>query len=218
MSPTASNSNNQNKKWILSPNKLMLPEQVKKMCRVAEELKIVAESKGIKAPVKAWAIIDLVFSSGLRVAEICDLQHSDLFVGHGQYSILVRNGKCGKQRQVTINERLKRHLKQFIQWKESVGESVSQEDFFFLSNRGKKFHRNTVQKMFKAYLKRAGVPTNFSIHCARHSYATMLYKASKNNLRLVQKQLGHSSVSTTQVYADVYAEDAIEAVENLWSS
>ncbi|GAH75377.1 unnamed protein product, partial [marine sediment metagenome] len=59
------------------------------------------------------------------------------------------------------------------------------------------------------------LPKRYSIHCLRHTYATRLYKASGYNLRLVQKQLGHSSVSTTQVYADVMDSDVDQAVANL---
>jgi site-specific recombinase XerD len=64
--------------------------------------------------------------------------------------------------------------------------------------------------------REAGLSKRVSIHALRHTYGTHLYKASGGNLRLVQKQLGHSRVTTTQVYADVLAEDAVAAVERLY--
>ena len=72
-----------------------------------------------------------------------------------------------------------------------------------------------LQQVLKLWAAKAGLPTRYSIHCLRHTYATRLHKASGYNLRLVQKQLGHSSVSTTQVYADVLSEDVEKALASL---
>ena len=71
-----------------------------------------------------------------------------------------------------------------------------------------------LQKIFERNARRAGIKGH-SIHHLRHTYASHLYKASGYNLRLVQKQLRHSSVATTQVYADVLDADANQALENL---
>ena len=75
--------------------------------------------------------------------------------------------------------------------------------------------RSGIQQVFKKWAKKAGLPSHYSIHSLRHTYATNLYKASGYNLRLVQKQLGHSSPSITQVYADVINSDVEEALKNL---
>lgn len=72
-----------------------------------------------------------------------------------------------------------------------------------------------IQQVFKKWAIKAGLPSRYSVHSLRHTHATRLYKASGYNLRLVQKQLGHSSVATTQVYADVIDEDAVQALANL---
>ena len=72
-----------------------------------------------------------------------------------------------------------------------------------------------IQKVFKFWAKKAGLLSHYSVHSLRHTYAVRLYKSSGYNLRLVQKQLGHSSISTTQVYADVVDSDAQEAVDKL---
>ena len=73
-----------------------------------------------------------------------------------------------------------------------------------------------LQNVFKKLASLAGLPAHYSIHCLRHTYACLLYKASKYNLWLVQKQLGHTSIKTTQVYVDVMARDVARAVERLW--
>ena len=72
-----------------------------------------------------------------------------------------------------------------------------------------------MQYGFKEALKISGLPEVYSIHACRHTYGTFLYQRTKN-LRLVQKQLGHSSVTTTTVYADVTAQEAVEAVNGLY--
>ena len=71
------------------------------------------------------------------------------------------------------------------------------------------------KRQAKKWAVKAGRASHYSIHSLRHTYAVRLYKASSYNLRLVQKQLGHRSVSTTQVYADVLDVDVDQALENL---
>lgn len=67
----------------------------------------------------------------------------------------------------------------------------------------------------KKLARKSGLPAHYSIHSLRHTYATLLYKASNYNLRLVQKQLGHASISTTTVYNDIMSEHTEAAVNNL---
>ena len=70
-------------------------------------------------------------------------------------------------------------------------------------------------RVFTQWAQRAGLPSNYSIHSLRHTYATNLYKASGYNLRLVQQQLRHSSISTTSVYSAVVSKDLDDALERL---
>jgi site-specific recombinase XerC len=84
------------------------------------------------------------------------------------------------------------------------------------SNTGKHFTTRAIQKAFKRCAERAGLPARYSIHCLRHTYACFLLKASNWNIRLVQKQLGHSRIETTQVYADVMLPDIKNALEKLY--
>ena len=72
-----------------------------------------------------------------------------------------------------------------------------------------------LDRSWQKWAKKSGISSHYSIHSLRHTYATSLYKASGYNLRLVQKQLGHSSPSITQVYADVMNSDVEEALKNL---
>jgi len=74
---------------------------------------------------------------------------------------------------------------------------------------------SAIQKVFKKLARKAGLPARLSIHSLRHTNATELYKASGYNLRLVQQQLGHSTISVSSVYAAVLNKDLEKAVENL---
>jgi len=86
----------------------------------------------------------------------------------------------------------------------------------FTSRKGKKLTCRALQKSFKKCLARAGLPMHYSIHCLRHTYGSHLYVASGYNLRLVQKQLGHSSVRVTEVYASLMDKCIKQAVERLY--
>jgi site-specific recombinase XerD len=74
-----------------------------------------------------------------------------------------------------------------------------------------------IEKAFKRTAARAGLSSYYSIHCLRHTYACQLHKAGGYNLRLVQKQLGHSSIRTTEVYADVMEPDTQKTLERLYT-
>jgi integrase/recombinase XerD len=107
-------------------------------------------------------------------------------------------------------------FKEFISWKKKIGESVDPEAFLSASERSEKMALSAVQKRFKKWAKLAGLNPRSSIHSAWHTYGTMLYRLTKD-LRLVQKQLGHSSSHITEVYADVLDEDVEKAVNLLYA-
>ena len=171
--------------------------------------------QGKKRPVRDWAILHVALDAGLRVSEICDLQIRDVILDRAHSSLIVRDGKGGKKRGVRMGSALCQHLTEFIQWKEAASESVSGRAPLFVSSRKGPLTRTAVYRIFRKNADAVDIPKRFSIHSCRHTYASLLYRASDFNLRLVQKQLGHRSIQTTQIYADVLNEDAVLAVENL---
>jgi len=193
----------------------LTPAQVlalKSYCRDrAEE----AAAAGKKRPVRDWAILHIALDAGLRVSEICDLQVRDVILDRDHASLIVRDGKGGKKRGVRMGSALRQHLLEFIERKKNIGESISGRSPLFVSSRKGPLTRTAVYRIFRKYADATDIPKRFSIHSCRHTYASLLYRASDFNLRLVQKQLGHRSIQTTQIYADVLSEDAILAVENL---
>jgi len=166
-------------------------------------------------PVRDWAILHVALDSGLRVSEICSLRIRDVILDTAHASLIVRDGKGGKKRGVRIGTTLVEHLEHFISWKRENGETISGRAPLFVSSKGGALTRTAVYRIFRNCADAVGIPARFSIHSCRHTYASLLYKASDFNLRLVQKQLGHRSIQTTQIYADVLSEDAVLAVERL---
>lgn len=199
----------------LTQEDFMTPDQVRRLKAHARKAAEVARRNGQKAPVRDWAILHVALDAGLRVSEIVALRVGDLLLEPGHSAIIVRRGKGGKERGVDIGQALRDHLVEFLEWKRAVGEPTGPADLLFLSPRGGPLTRQAVYLMFKRLAREAGLPDRFTIHSCRHTYASMLYRASRFNLRLVQKQLGHASIRTTQVYADVLSADALEAVNGL---
>lgn len=96
-----------------------------------------------------------------------------------------------------------------------MDEPLDKNDFLLVSSHGKSYSTRALQYAFKVSLTEAGLPKYYSIHSLRHSYGTYLYQRTKD-LRLVQKQLGHSSIATTTIYADVTVEQTLDAVNGLF--
>jgi site-specific recombinase XerD len=202
--------------WTLTPEKFLDEREVRALRTTLRDKALAAKARGVQAPVRDWAIIDTALSSGLRVSELAALQVGDVAVGHGQAEILVRSGKGGKARQVRIGPDLKAHLREFLAWKEVRGEPVVPEAPLFASERARAYTTRGIQKRFEKACADAGVARR-GVHACRHTYASVLYRASGYNLRLVQKQLGHSSIVTTQIYADVFAPEVEAAVRALYA-
>jgi integrase/recombinase XerD len=205
--------------WVLHPGKFLSREEINKLLETARKRAEVALARGHKVAVRDYFIVDLALSTGLRVAEIADLKCKDFFLRDGFCALLVRNGKGGKKRLVRFNGAFKRHYEEFISWKRTVGEPMGLSAPLLLSsNTSDHMTTRAIEKAFKRSAARADLPSHYSIHCLRHTYACELYRASGYNLRLVQKQLGHAHIATTQVYADVVEPDMQRALQRLYTS
>lgn len=193
-------------------------QQIRLLRRTVRDNAQLALAKGNTIAVKEWMLIDLLTGTGVRVSEASNLRCDDLRAGYGESAIFVRDGKGNRSRTIQIGEVLKKHLKTFIRWKHSNGEDTTGDSFVFLSQRGGTLSAQGIQQIVKKYLKQLGLyQKGKSVHALRHSYACELYR-SERDLRAVQKQLGHSSIQSTQIYADVFEEDLQRQVSGLWGS
>lgn len=196
-------------RWILTHEKFLDEAQVEQFRKTLEEALFRAKKKGLYLPVRDYTILELALGTGLRVSEISNLKVSDLNLKKGQNMLIVRSGKGGKMRQVKFSSKLRDILQDYLDYRFRDTEHV------FYSERQDQLTISAIQRVFKKYAQKAGLPEHYSIHCLRHTYGTLLYKRSGHNLRMVQKQLGHNSPVTTAVYADIFDEDLEDALENL---
>lgn len=197
--------------WILDERKFISVKEIRKIKRSLNE------RRNHESAIRDLFVFDIGLNTGLRVSEIADLQVRDLGIDGEMCFVVVRSGKGGKQRVVRISRMLRNRISDFLKWKRSLGEPVGKNDALFFSKRtGLAMSTRALQKAFKRCLKTAGISeAKYSIHCLRHTYASLLYKSSGYNLRLVQRQLGHTSINTTEVYAKVLNPDIDKAVERL---
>jgi site-specific recombinase XerD len=201
-------------KWTLDRQKFLSEAEVKKLRRVVEDKALADLQKGRTTWPRFWMVVDLAVSAGLRVSEIAGLRVGNLYLNSREPRIQV-TGKGQKMRDVFISKELMKHLSQYLKWKRSLDEPLGDDDPLLMSSHGKAYSTRTLQYAFKRSIKEAGLPRYYSIHACRHSYGTYLYQKTKD-LRLVQKQLGHSSITTTTVYADVTVEETLDAVNGLF--
>ena len=146
------------------------------------------------------AAIEMLYSCGLRVSELCNLLLSDLFLDEGFIRV---TGKGDKQRLVPISERAIRELKSWFAFRNSINIKPGEEDYVFISAARKKhLSRITVFHNIKVYAEQAGIQKTISPHTFRHSFATHLLEGGAN-LRAIQTMLGHESISTTEIYTHI---------------
>lgn len=203
--------------WILDEGKFLTEREVRKLRAFLERKMNEALSKDTKTAVRDWIVLNLGLLTGLRVQEIADLKIGDLFIGNGNSSLVVKNGKNGKQRLVKFGPECKRQLLEYLEWKDKVEEQCSSNDPLILSsNTGRAMTKRGIQRIFERNAKKAGI-NGHSIHHLRHTYASHLLKSSKYNIKLVQQQLGHSSIKITEVYLHVLSSDLDRAVSKLYN-
>ncbi len=149
-----------------------------------------------KSSVRDYAILELALQTGLRISEICSMAVDDVefstrtTVGH----VRVRKGKGGKERMVTLNDAAERAMKEYLAGRPHD----TQHQELFLNNRLRPCTPNVVSEIFKKYMGKAGI-AGASFHALRHTFATHSMR-NGTEIIVVQKALGHKSLTTTQKY------------------
>ena len=193
--------------WIITPDKYLHPDEVQTLRKTIESAMLRAKSKGRQIAVRDYTVIEVALGTGLRVSELSNLLVSEIQLGRGQNSLIVSRGKGGKTGVVQFSTRLKNIILEYLDYRDS------DSPYLFYSARSDQIKVSGLQKIFKNCARKAGLDSRYSIHCLRHTYATVLYKASGYNLRLVQVQLRHSNIQTSSVYSAVINPDLEKAVE-----
>jgi len=142
-------------------------------------------------------MLEVLYGCGLRVSELTNLKISELHFSQGFISVI---GKGDKQRLVPIGERAVKQLKTYLhQVRSHIDIQKGQEDFIFLTKRGRPISRVMVFYIIKDLAETAGIHKTISPHTLRHSFATHLIEGGAD-LRAVQEMLGHASITTTEIY------------------
>ena len=139
------------------------------------------------------AILEVLYSCGLRVSELCDLKLGDLFFGEGYIRVI---GKGDKQRLVPMSSIARSRIQLYMDVR---SKERRKEEILFLNNRGKKLTRVMIFTIIKQAAQRAGIDKKISPHTFRHSFATHLLEGGAN-IRQVQELLGHENILTTEIY------------------
>ncbi len=145
------------------------------------------------------AILETLYSCGLRVSELCNLKFSDLYLNEGFIKV---TGKGDKQRLVPISPRAISELKNYFMTRGEHLVKPEYEDYVFISRFGKNISRIMVFHIIKELAVKAGIKKTISPHTFRHSFATHLLEGGAN-LRAIQCMLGHESIGTTEIYMHI---------------
>lgn len=166
-----------------------------------EEIDKLIESIDLSTPEgqRNRAMLEVLYSCGLRVSELCTLKLSDLYLEQGFIKV---EGKGSKQRLVPISPRAIKELHYYFIDRNIITIKPGYEDFVFISRRGKNISRIMVFHIIKELADRIGLTKNISPHTFRHSFATHLLEGGAN-LRAIQTMLGHESIGTTEIYTHI---------------
>lgn len=152
------------------------------------------------------AILELLYSCGLRVTELCDLKIGDLFFGEGYIRV---TGKGDKQRLVPVSDIARDRIQLYLETRHAAR---SGDDTLFLNNRGTRLTRVMIFTIIRQAAARAGIDKHISPHTFRHSFATHLLEGGAN-IRQVQELLGHENILTTEIYTHLDSTHLRQTVE-----
>ncbi len=148
------------------------------------------------------AMLELLYATGLRVSELINLKQSQINFNQGVLRII---GKGDRERLIPLGEESQHWLKNFIDGPRMEILLERQTDYLFPTRRGDRMTRQAFWHIIKRYAEKAGIPKKMSPHSLRHAFATHLLNRGAD-LRVVQLLLGHSDLSTTQIYTHVARE------------
>jgi|TARA_B100001105_G_C22388096_1_gene443030 integrase/recombinase XerC len=142
------------------------------------------------------AILELFYSSGLRLSELVNLNKNDINFDDGTITVI---GKGNKERVVPVGSFATKAIKKWLKIRKNISGLTSETEILFLSQNAKKLTSRAIQYRLKFWAIKQGIPENIHPHLLRHSFASHLLQSSQD-LRAVQELLGHANISTTQIY------------------
>lgn len=182
----------------ISPPKI--PKRLPKALSIADVEKMIGSNGDSVAGIRNRALIEVLYATGARVSEIVQLNIGDISKSDGQTMTVKVRGKGGKERLVPIGRYAQEAIDHYLVRSRPALLKNRQEDALFLNeNRGSRLSRQSAWQIVMSAAERAGIEREISPHALRHSFATHLLDGGAD-IRVVQELLGHSSVTTTQIY------------------
>ena len=172
-------------------------------CLTEDEVEALLNAPDLSTPsgLRDKAMLETMYSSGLRVSELLSLEKAQVNLSKGIITVF---GKGAKERKVPIADYAVEYIQEYIKEVRNKSEFKSSK-YLFLSKKGEPLSRVYFFKQVKKYSLQAGIETNVSPHTLRHSFATHLLNHGAQ-LRIVQSMLGHTNIATTQIYTHVSSE------------
>lgn len=152
------------------------------------------------------AILETMYASGLRVSEVISLQIPDIIFDEEFLRVM---GKGSKERIVPVGGSALGWIRKYIDSSRNILKNENSENYLFLNFRGKKLSRMAIWDIVRKYCLLAGIKKEVHPHTLRHSFATHLLEGGAD-IRIIQEMLGHSDISTTQIYTHIDKEYLIE--------
>ncbi len=155
------------------------------------------DTYGYKALVRDIVVIEMLFSTGMRVSELANLLKTSINIQSGTIKL---NGKGSKERIIQIcDNEIKKALKEYTIL---FADELSESKYFLINRFGNNFSDQSIRHMISKYQKVFGIQKHLTPHMFRHSFATLLLEEGVD-IRYIQNMLGHASISTTQIYTQV---------------
>jgi integrase/recombinase XerD len=143
-----------------------------------------------------WAMFETLYATGVRISELLSIRTSDISLAEGFIRVM---GKGYKERIIPLGKLAIKAIKEYIQSARGKLLKSKASEYLFLNNHGRRLSRMGFWKILQQYLKKAKITKRVTPHSFRHSFATHLLEGGAN-LRAVQEMLGHSNITTTQIY------------------
>ena len=152
-------------------------------------------------------VVEILFSTGIRISELCNLKQKNIDIEQGIFCI---KGKGSKERYLQIGT--EEVLDQLKEYKRHWEKELEASEFFFLNRYGKRYSEQSARRMIQRYTQEAMIEMHITPHMFRHAFATLLLE-EEVDIRFIQKMLGHASITTTQIYAEVASKKQMEILK-----
>ena len=199
--------------YSIALNKLLYPQEIKKILKVCELRSQEDLAQGRKTWVTRYMLVHLALATGLRVSELARIKLKNLNLNIEYPNLTVPNHT--RPREVYLGNKIIHHINDYLNLKvKTWGQQLNLEDHLLQNARGARYTAGALEFSFKKAAEEANFDRVISIHCARHTYACALL-AKTDNLNFVMRQLGHSNISYTALYRTLLPEVQITSVGNL---